>query len=50
MDVGSFSKRLDRVGMPIRAYTDVFTYRVHAVRPSGSFAVQIAPAICYGEF
>ncbi len=25
MDVGSFSKRLDREGMPIRAYKDVFT-------------------------
>ena len=43
MDVGSFPKRLDREGMP----THVFTHRIHAVHPSGSYAVQIAPAICY---
>jgi hypothetical protein len=45
MDVGSFPKRLDREGM-----SNVCTPRIHAVHPPGSFAVQIAPAICYGVF
>jgi hypothetical protein len=43
MDVGSFPKRLDSVGMP----SDVFINHIHVVYPAGSYAVQIAPAICY---
>jgi hypothetical protein len=46
MDVGSFPKRLDRVGMPTGSYTDVFINHIPVVYPSGSFAMQIAPAIC----
>jgi hypothetical protein len=47
MDVGSFPKRLDRVGMPTGSYTDVFINHIPVVYPSGNHVVQIAPAICY---
>jgi hypothetical protein len=46
MDVGSFPKRLERVGMTTGSYRDVFINHIHVVSPSGSYAVQIAPAIC----
>ncbi len=49
MDVGSFPKRPDREGMPIRAYRDIFTRRFHATRLR-QLVVQIAPAICHGVF
>ena len=35
--------------MPCQSYSDVFINHIHMVYPSGSFAVQNAPAICHGD-